>query len=61
MNENITTIILLDKTETLGRIKPLYCTFFHCETPFNYALAEPLNKKYPICSNGPAAWNPDFA
>jgi hypothetical protein len=29
MYENITAIILLNKTETLGRIKPLYCTFFH--------------------------------
>ena len=27
MHENIVAVILLDKTETLRRIKPFYCTF----------------------------------
>ncbi len=29
VNENIRSIFLLDKTKTLGRIKPLYNTFIH--------------------------------
>jgi hypothetical protein len=52
MDENITTIILLDETETLGRIKPFHCTFFHFSTPLYTAPPEPLNKNNPIAQPG---------
>lgn len=44
MNENITAVVLCDKTKTLGRIKPFYCTLFHFEL-LHYIrfIAEPFN------------------
>ena len=29
MDENVIAIVLFDKAETFGRIKPLYCSFVH--------------------------------
>jgi len=31
MNEYIVAIVLLDKTKTLGSVKPFHCAFFHLE------------------------------
>jgi len=52
MHENIATIILLDKTETLGRIKPFYCTFFHLLTPLYFALLGHLIRKTRLVQAG---------
>jgi hypothetical protein len=42
MHENIWTVFLFDKTESLGIIEPLHHTLSHCRLSFDLALAQSL-------------------
>ena len=47
MDEYVATVLLCDKTKSLGFIEPLHCTFLHAANPphDNLNIPEPGNKK----------------
>jgi len=47
MNEHVRSVVLLDKTETLGVVEPLHCTFCHL------LLHLPLYGVFLLCKSKP--------